>query len=246
MSLFNARCVIYIQIFLVQQSVEAFWCLILGTWKDVVWNCKYVCALNKWGERGKEVWGGNLTHCSWEGRLPASEAWTQCNWEVILRQQLQPLDWVFLCFSLSSSSCSEASQRYLPGARGWGRSLLATRLCILFLQGGVFLHVVAVCACRAAWFLSLLFGDGTGGSSVKCLLSTSGSAIKSQHPSSCAAAPCEIPAIPEASTREGCHVQQQRNMHLFLCSDLLSAEESLGGKVSCEIKCKKCSLKKWL
>lgn len=36
MSLFNARCVIYIQIFLVQQSVETFWCLILGTWKDVV------------------------------------------------------------------------------------------------------------------------------------------------------------------------------------------------------------------
>lgn len=36
MSLFNARCVIYIQIFLVQQSIEAFWSLILGTRKDVV------------------------------------------------------------------------------------------------------------------------------------------------------------------------------------------------------------------
>lgn len=95
------------------------------------------------------------------------------------------------------------------------------------------------------YFLGMALGAVQ--SSVKCLLSTSGSAIKSQHPSSCAAAPCEIPAILEASTREGCHVQQQRNMHLFLCSDLLCAEEeSLGGKVSCQIKCKKRSLKKLL
>lgn len=36
------------------------------------WNTKkmlfetvnIVCALNEWGEREKEVWAGNLTHCS--------------------------------------------------------------------------------------------------------------------------------------------------------------------------------------
>lgn len=45
------------------------------------------------------------------------------------------------------------------------------------------------------YFLGMALGAGQ--SSVKCLLSTSGSARKSQHPSSCAAAPCEIPAILE-------------------------------------------------
>lgn len=36
-------------------------------------------------------------------------------------------------------------------------------------------------------------------------------------------------------------------MHLLLCSDLLVSEkESLGQRVSCEIKCKKCSSKKQL
>lgn len=80
------------------------------------------------------------------------------------------------------------------------------------------------------YFLGMALGAVQ--SSMKCLLSTSGSAIKSQHPSSCAAAPCEIPAVLEASTREGCYIQ-----HLFLCSDLLSAEEeSLDWRVSCEIK----------
>jgi len=113
----------------------------------------------------------------------------------------------------------------------------------------VCLHVLAVCACRAAWFSVVTFlGAALGQLNHQwtILLSTSASAMKSQHPSSCAAARCEIPATLEASTRKGQNLRH-RNMHLFLCSDLLgSEEESLGRRVSREIKCKKHSSKKQL
>lgn len=79
--------------------------------------------------------------------------------------------------------------------------------CMLLL----YVHVELLDSCPYVLGMAL----GAVQSSVKCLLSTSGSAIKSQHPSSCAAAPCEIPAILEASTREGCHIQHRETCTFF-------------------------------
>lgn len=75
------------------------------------------------------------------------------------------------------------------------------------LKGGVFLHVIAVCACRAAW-CSLLHCRGSTGavkSSVNCSPSTSASATKSQLPFSCAAAQREIPDSVETDKKRVKH-----------------------------------------
>lgn len=116
------------------------------------------------GNEGKESLEWKIWPCCFSGgRLPDSQAWALCIQEITFPGN-SILPWIGYSVFLPLPLFSFWGFPALVLRRQRLEKILASHmLCILFCErwDWMFLHVVAVCACRAAYFL-LLLGDGTG------------------------------------------------------------------------------------